>query len=105
MGRTEQLQQRHVGARSTIDDEVIQDLKRLDRSRREAFDLLVLPLALARLATRRGPCSSALDCLPAVLREVIHEDTSRLAAPDGSTLLVLLAFNRTVHRTLPGWSV
>ena len=71
---------------------------RLDRPRREALDLLVLALALTRRPARlpRRIHSPTLDRLPARLGQALHEDLARLAAPNCSTLLVVVAFDGAV---------
>ena len=99
--RTEELQHTDIGAGSAVDDEVVDDLEALDRTRREAHDLLVL-LRAAALALLLVGVPASLEGLPAALFEVAHHDLARLALLDrlAATLArtaQLVGRHRAVH--------
>jgi hypothetical protein len=72
---TEELKEAHIGTRPSIDDEIIKDLERLGRPRRETHDLAILSTSLGRLLV------VAFDGGPSSLGYVGQIDFARLATP------------------------
>jgi len=95
--RTKELEHADVGARPTVDDEVVQDLKDFDRPSREAHDLLFASLALACvLAAGRA---RALERLPAGLADLAHENLAPDLTDGLEALGIVLGPNCPVNGT------